>query len=64
MRYRKCRVCGGHVDAGELINGICLDCLEEREKEKDIQYRMQKMVMASDYKQMNMEELLNGRCDN
>ena len=52
------------MDAGELINGICLDCLEEREKEKDIQYRMQKMVMSKDYKQMNMEELLNGRCDN
>ena len=58
MKYSKCRVCGGHVDAGELINGICLDCLAEREKEKDIQYRMQQIVMASDYKQRNREEFL------
>ena len=44
------------MDAGELINGICLDCLEEREKEKDIQYRMQQMVMAKDFRQMEVGE--------
>lgn len=58
MRYSECRICGSHVDAGELVNGICLDCLEEKEKEKDIQYRMQKMVMSRDYKQMEMEEFV------
>ena len=58
MKYSKCRVCGGHVDAGELINGICLDCLEEREKEKDIQYRMQQMVMAKDFRQMEVGEFI------
>ena len=40
MKYNECRICGSHVDAGELVNGICLDCLEEKEKEKDIQYRL------------------------
>lgn len=60
MRYNECRICDSHVDAGELVNGICLDCLEEKEKEKDIQYRMQKMVMARDYKQMDMEEFISG----
>lgn len=58
MRYSECRICGSHVDAGELVNGICLDCLEEKEKEKDIQYRMQKMVMSRNYKQMEMEEFV------
>lgn len=58
MKYNECRICGSHVDAGELVNGICLDCLEEKEKEKDIQYRMQKMVMSRDYKQMEMEEFV------
>ncbi|MCF2641183.1 hypothetical protein I6E50_02005 [Roseburia hominis] len=58
MKYNECRICGSHVDAGELVNGICLDCLEEKEKEKDIQYRMQKMVMSREYKQMDMEEFL------
>ena len=58
MRYAECPICHGHVDAGELVNGICLDCLEKKEKEKDIQYRMQKMVMSRDYKQMEMEEFV------
>ena len=58
MRHSECRICGSHVDAGELVNGICRDCLEEKEKEKDIQYRMQKMVMSRDYKQMEMEEFV------
>ena len=58
MKYNECRICGSHLDAGELVNGICLDCLEEKEKEKDIQYRMQKMVMSRDYKQMEMEEFV------
>ena len=60
MKYNECRICSSHVDAGELVNGICLDCLEEKEKEKDIQYRMQKMVMSRDYKQMEMEEFISG----
>ena len=60
MKYNECRICGGHVDAGELVNGICLDCMEEREREKDIQYRMQKMVMSREYKQMDMEEFISG----
>ena len=60
MKYNECRICGSHVDAGELVNGICLDCLEEKEKEKDIQYRMQKMVMSREYKQMDMEEFISG----
>ena len=28
-RY-ECSVCGGNCDPGELVGGICLDCLEEQ----------------------------------
>lgn len=31
----KCRVCGGNCDNGELIGGICPECLEE-ERQRQI----------------------------
>ena len=58
MKYQVCRGCGDHLDAGEAVNGYCRDCLEEKEKRKDIVYRMQCMVASNDFKQMEMEEFI------
>jgi hypothetical protein len=58
MKYQVCRGCGDHLDAGEAVNGYCRDCLEEKEKRKDIVYRMQCMVASKDFKQMEMEEFI------
>jgi hypothetical protein len=58
MKYQVCRGCGDHLDAGEAVNGYCRECLEEKEKRKDIVYRMQCMVASKDFKQMEMEEFI------
>lgn len=29
-----CEVCGGNCDHGELVQGICPECLEVKEKER------------------------------
>ena len=58
MFYRVCGCCGSHVDAGELVNGICEECRKEQEKRKDARYRMEQMVRAKKFKQMEMEEFI------
>ena len=58
MHYRVCNCCGGHVDAGELVNEICEECRSEQEKRKDASYRMELLVRSKDFKQMELEELL------
>ena len=30
MSRYECSVCGGNCDPGELVGGVCLDCLEEQ----------------------------------
>ena len=30
MFRHKCSICGDNCDPGELVGGICLDCLEEQ----------------------------------
>ena len=30
MNRYKCSVCGANCDPGELVNGVCLECLEEQ----------------------------------
>ena len=58
MHYRVCNCCGGHVDAGELVNEICEECRSEQEKRKDASYRMELLVRSKNFKQMELEELL------
>lgn len=53
MKYQVCRGCGDHLDAGEAVNGYCRECLEEKEKRKDIVYRMQGMVASKEWLQEN-----------
>ncbi len=52
-----CKKCKANVDAGELVGGVCDDCREEEKKEKDIQYHFNKLVMATNFKQLELEEL-------
>lgn len=43
----KCSKCGGNCDAGELIGGICPDCLEEQEKKEKTFDRYLFMITAN-----------------
>lgn len=50
----KCKVCGGNCDNGELIGGVCPECLEEerqRQKRADVVAR----IMNSPAEQMELE---------
>lgn len=42
-RY-SCHVCGGMCDVGELIGGVCPDCLEAAVQEEKRQEQRRKMV--------------------
>ncbi len=52
-----CKKCKANVDAGELVGGVCDGCREEEKKEQDIQYHFNKLVMATNFKQLELEEL-------
>lgn len=58
MIYRKCRICGCSLDPGE--GSMCEECRDEQymkqQREKAVRY----MVLSTDFRQMEMEEFLNG----
>lgn len=53
-----CRICGANCDRGELRDGICFDCTIERKKQELID---KKVKNISHYKQIKMEDYLNGK---
>ena len=55
---RECRFCFGRCDPGELRDGICFECtieLKRREKNKN---KIENMVKATEYRQMEMEDYI------
>ncbi len=60
MIFRTCSVCGHPMDPGEGQGGICEDCLEYREQLENRRKAVERMVRATEYEQMEMEEFLNG----
>lgn len=52
-----CEICGGNCDHGELIQGICSECLELKEKEI-ARNALSEKLLKSDFFQMSFE--LNG----
>lgn len=56
-----CKKCGGNCDNGELIGGVCPECLEE---ERQIQIRSDsviKMMHSQSYQmKLRLEEMRNG----
>ncbi len=53
----KCRKCPGNFDPGDLVNGVCLDCLEE-EKMEQLRNNRITNIMRSPCVQMELEEML------
>lgn len=52
-----CRKCGCTLDPGE--GKICEECRETTEKTRSRAERLQMMIEAKSYTQMNIEEYLN-----
>lgn len=49
-----CNRCGGNCDNGELIGGICLECLEEEQQEQLRASAVAKIMNSPSY-QMELE---------
>ena len=55
----KCDVCGGNCDCGELVGGVCLECLEDQKQEQLANTQIARMINSPFY-QMRLEELVSG----
>lgn len=54
----ECRICHGNYDNGELIGGICPECIEEMQQEQERSHTVA-MMLNSPSKQMKLEEFDN-----
>ncbi len=50
----KCRRCNCNCDPGDLLNGVCLDCLEEEKQEQLRENKVVKMMYSPSH-QMELE---------
>lgn len=60
MFLRECKICGCSMDSGEGKNGICDDCITGETERQKRRAEFDRMVRSTDYKQIEMEEILNG----
>lgn len=58
MFYRKCKVCGDPMDPGEGRNGMCDDCVTGETERQRREEKMDWMIRATDWTQMEMEDIL------
>ena len=57
-----CKKCHGNCDTGEVIGGICLECLEKEQQNVLRNTRVIKMLNSPFYQmELNLEEMCNGR---
>ncbi|EOS41827.1 hypothetical protein V1226_26110 [Lachnospiraceae bacterium JLR.KK009] len=49
-----CESCGGNCDHGELVQGVCPECLEEERKRKENAALLEKLE-GSSFWQMELE---------
>lgn len=57
---RECRICFGRCDPGELRDGVCFECTMELKRRKKNKNQMENMVKATEYRQIEMEEYIDG----
>lgn len=53
-----CKICGGNCDNGELIGGVCPECIEEMQQEQN-RSRTISIMLNSPSEQMRLEEFEN-----
>lgn len=52
--YVVCPVCHGNCDTGELVNGKCLECIEE-ERKADVKQDMSVKLLNAPFEQMELD---------
>lgn len=53
-----CRKCGGNCDPGEIVGGICIECMEQ-ERQMQIRHEHAVRIITSPWYQPNFMEVLN-----
>lgn len=53
-----CRECGCRLDPGE--GNTCDECWDKYKQEQVRRQEVDRMILATDYKQMEMEEFIHG----
>lgn len=56
---RECRICFGRCDPGELRNGVCFECTIEMKKREKNSYKVNQMLEATEFKQLELEDYIN-----
>lgn len=57
-----CKRCVGYCDNGELIGGICPECLEEEQQEQIREDTLIKIMNSPSYQmELELEDMNNGR---
>ena len=55
-----CGVCGGNCDNGELVGGVCPECLEEEQQRKIRAESVIKMIHSQSYQmELRLEGMRN-----
>lgn len=58
----KCKRCGGNCDTGEVVNGVCVECLEEEKQGIIRSQSVIRMMNSPSYQmELNLEVMSNGR---
>lgn len=52
-----CRMCSCNCDPGDLVNGICDDCREAEQQERERKQELSRLLNA-ECEQMGLEEFL------
>ena len=54
MSRYECSVCGGNCDPGEIVNGVCLECMENKRQAMVTQNKVVSLLNAP-WEQMKLE---------
>lgn len=59
MIFRECKRCGHPMDPGEGRNGMCDECVTGETERQQREEKMEWMIRATDWTQMEVEDFLN-----
>ena len=54
----QCKCCGCMMDPGEGRNGVCEDCVTGETERQHRREELDRMIRSTDFKQMEMEDIL------
>ena len=59
MIFRECKRCGHPMYPGEGQNGMCDDCVTVETERREREEKMEWMIRATDWTQLEVEDFLN-----